>query len=145
SCLFLLLETADDPIMTTLNGLVGHHSVFGCRLYCPRKDRRPHYYLVIQLLENYHLSGCSHPDIDPYSLPQPSEDKYLKNLQYLLASRNETEYKERRKEIGISKPSIFTGLPRKSSLGLPGCCPADIMHWSGLNWADLIMGLSRYP
>ncbi|KAF7370240.1 hypothetical protein MSAN_00654800 [Mycena sanguinolenta] len=144
---FLLLETADGPGMTCLNGLVGHHGVYGCRLYCPlqgrRKDGKPHYYPVMKLPTNYTLSGCSHPDVDPFSLPQPSEAEYLKNLQYLVESKNETEYKERRKRTGISKPSILSGLPRKHRLGLPGCCPGDIMHWAGLNWPDLVLGLFR--
>ncbi|KAK6978272.1 hypothetical protein R3P38DRAFT_2809258 [Favolaschia claudopus] len=42
--------------------------------------------------------------------------------------RNETDYKERRKETGIVKPSIFSGLPRRHRLGVPGCFPGDIMH-----------------
>jgi hypothetical protein len=28
--------TADGPGMTYLNGLIGHHGAYGCRLYCPR-------------------------------------------------------------------------------------------------------------
>lgn len=35
SRLFLALNTADGPGMAYLNGLVGHHGKFGCRLYCP--------------------------------------------------------------------------------------------------------------
>jgi hypothetical protein len=57
----LLLQTADGPGMTTLNGLVGHHGVYGCRLYCPlkgrRKDGKPHYYPVLKRPTNYNLSG----------------------------------------------------------------------------------------
>lgn len=60
---FLLLQTADGPGMTTLNGLVGHHGVYGCRLYCPlkgrRKDGKPHYYPVLKRPTNYNLSGLS--------------------------------------------------------------------------------------
>ncbi|KAK6968953.1 hypothetical protein R3P38DRAFT_2589225, partial [Favolaschia claudopus] len=47
----------------SLNGLVGHHGVYGCRLYCSlkgrRKDGKPHYYPVMQLPTNYNLSGKS--------------------------------------------------------------------------------------
>jgi hypothetical protein len=76
-------------------------------------------------------------------LSQPSEEEYLENLAYLIQSKDETQYKERRKETGISKPSILSGLPRKHRLGLPGCCPGDIMHWASLNWTELILALFR--
>ncbi|KAJ7145443.1 hypothetical protein C8R43DRAFT_890594 [Mycena crocata] len=141
------METADGPGMTLLNGLVGHHGVFGCRLYCPLKGRckdgKPHYYPVMQLPNKYTLVGCSHPSVDPKSLSQPSEDEYLKNLKYLLASHNNADYRERRKDTGISKPSIFSGLQRKHMLGIPGCFPGDIMHWGALNWTDLVLSLFR--
>lgn len=144
---FLLMETADGPGMTGLNGLVGHQGAYGCRLYCPlkgrRKDGKPHYYPVMKLPTDYSLAGCSHPDIDPESLQQPSEDEYLRNLAYVLGSRNETDYKERRKATGIAKPSLFSGLLRKHMLGIPGCFPGDIMHWASLNWTELVIALFR--
>lgn len=34
---FLALAGADGPGIAYLNGLVGHHGAFGCRLYCPVK------------------------------------------------------------------------------------------------------------
>jgi hypothetical protein len=50
SKLFLGLSTADGPGMAYLNGLVGHHGKYGCRLYCPvpgcHKPNGSHYYLV---------------------------------------------------------------------------------------------------
>lgn len=144
---FLLMQTADGPGMTGLNGLVGHHGVFGCRLYCPLKGRRqdgkPHYYPVMNLPTNYNLAGCSHPDVDPENLSQPSEHEYLDNLALLLGSRNETDFKEQRKKTGICKPSLFSGLLRKHMLSIPGCFPGDIMHWASLNWTDLVISLFR--
>ena len=48
SRLFLALNTADGPGMAYLNGLVGHHGKFGCRLYCVipgrHKPNGTHYY-----------------------------------------------------------------------------------------------------
>lgn len=144
---FLLLETADGPGMTTLNGLVGHHGAYGCRLYCPLKGRHkkgnPHYYPVMKRPTDYAVSGCSHPDVDPECLAPPSEEEYLRNLAYLLASKNETEYKECRTATGIVKPSIFSGLPRKNRLAIPGIFPGDIMHWGSLNFTDLVISLFR--
>ncbi|KAJ7347330.1 hypothetical protein DFH08DRAFT_699329, partial [Mycena albidolilacea] len=67
--------------------------------------------------------------------------EYQANLKYSLASRNETEYKERRKKTGIAKPSLFSGLQRKHMLGIPGCFPGNIMHWACLNFTDLIISL----
>jgi hypothetical protein len=144
---YLLMETADGPGMTGLNGLVGHHGVYGCRLYCPlkgrRKDGKPHYYPVMMCPTDYSLDGCDHPDVDPESLRQPSEDEYLHNLAYLLKSKNETDYKERRKATGICKPSLFGGLLRNHRLGIPGCFPFDVMHWGSLNWTELVLALFR--
>ncbi|KAF7371937.1 hypothetical protein MVEN_00051600 [Mycena venus] len=141
---FLLMETADGPGMTGLNGLVGHHGVYGCRLYCPLKGRnkegKPHYYPVMTCPTGY--APHSHPDVDPKSLPQPSETEYHDNLQYLLGSVDENDYKERRKMTGICKPSLFSALPRKHRLGIPGCFPADIMHL-GMNWTDVVLSLFR--
>jgi hypothetical protein len=58
---FLLLQTADGPGMTPFNGLVAHHGVYGCRLYCPlngrRKDGKPHYYPVMKQPNDYQLEG----------------------------------------------------------------------------------------
>ncbi|KAJ7862300.1 hypothetical protein B0H13DRAFT_2354774 [Mycena leptocephala] len=96
----------------------------------------------MKLPSNYTLSGCSHPDVDPECLQQPSEAEYLSNSQFLLGSRNETDYKERRKAIGICKPSLFS-LLREHMLGMPGCFPGDIMHWGSLNWTDLVLALFR--
>ncbi|KAJ7022372.1 hypothetical protein C8F04DRAFT_959073 [Mycena alexandri] len=144
---FLLMETADAPGMTTLNGLVGHHGFHGCRLYCPmkgrHKDGKPHYYPVMQRPHNYTVPGSSHPDVDPESLEQPSEELYDTNLKILLASQNETDYKEQRRKTGIVKPSLFSGLDRKHRLGIPGLFPGDIMHSASLNWTDLVLSLFR--
>ncbi|KAJ7303736.1 hypothetical protein DFH08DRAFT_644676, partial [Mycena albidolilacea] len=99
-------------------------------LYCPlkgrRKDGKPHHYPAMKRPTGYwvevnkiqypspptliQFSGCSHPDVNPQALSQPSEQKYLDNLTFFLQSKNDAEYKERRKATGIAKPSLFRGL-----------------------------------
>ncbi|KAF8211784.1 hypothetical protein K438DRAFT_1501968, partial [Mycena galopus ATCC 62051] len=136
--------TADGPGMTGLNGLVGHYGVFGCRLYCPLKGRnkegKPHYYPVMQCPTSY--ESHSHPTIDPESLAQPSEAEYLQNLQHLLGSLDECDYQACRKATGICKPSLFSALPCKHCLGILGCFPSDMMHFS-MNWTGLALELLR--
>ncbi|KAJ6494491.1 hypothetical protein C8R45DRAFT_1052932 [Mycena sanguinolenta] len=139
---FLLLETADGPGLTYLNGLVGHHGAYGCRLYCALKGRHkegaPTYYPAMNKPNNYNVEGCSHDDVDPRSIAGASESEYQQNLAYVLDSPNPTEYKVRRKQTGISKPSILSGLPRPRSLGIPGSFGPDLMHWACLNWTELM-------
>jgi hypothetical protein len=48
SDVLLAVTTADGPGMASLNGCVGHHEKYGCRLYCPLPGRHKpggsHYY-----------------------------------------------------------------------------------------------------
>ena len=144
---FLALATADGPGMTYLNGLVGHHGKNGCRLYCSvigrRKPGGPHYYPALLKPHNFTVDGCNHDDISYGNIPSCSENKYLENLRYLLASPNETKYRKRRLATGISKPSIFLGLQPEKILGVPGCFGSDIMHLGALNLPDLLINLWR--
>ena len=147
SYLYLLLATADGPGMTYLNGLVGHSGAYGCRLYCPVKGRHkpgaPHYYPALKLPLDYAAVGCNHPDIDACNIPSASVVEYSTNLAYVMESRNKTQFENRRKETGIAKPSIFSGLPANRILPIPGCFPADLMHLISLNLTDLLLGLWR--
>ncbi|KAI0058691.1 hypothetical protein BV25DRAFT_1188194 [Artomyces pyxidatus] len=133
--------------MAYLNGLVGHNGGYGCRLYCPIKGRhkhgQPYYYPAFLIPDNYTVPGCDHPDYDAAHIPVATQgvNDYATNLQYVLDSTGETNYKRRRLATGISKPSIFSGLPR--TLGVPGCFPADLMHLVSLNLTDLFLGLWR--
>lgn len=144
---FLALATADGPGMTYLNGLVGHHGKNGCRLYCSIRGRRhpegSHYYPALLKPHDFAVEGCDHDDVPYTNLPSCSKDNYIENLRYLMASPNETEYRKRRLATGISKPSIFLGLPSERILGIPGCFGSDIMHLAALNIPDLLIKLWR--
>ena len=147
SRLFLALNTADGPAMAYLNGLVGHHGKYGCRLYCPvpgrHKPNGTHYYPALTKPIDYEMPGCDHADI-PFTLATISSSAlYLSNLNFLLKSPNETQYKKRRLETGISKPTIFLGFDAKQILGIPGCFGSDIMHLGTFNLADLLVSLWR--
>lgn len=143
---FLGLDTADGPAMACLNGLVGHHGKFGCRLYCPTPGRHkangPHYYPALLKPVNYEIAGCSHPDLSHFSL-SISHSHYFTNLRYLLQSPNDTQYKKRRLETGIVKPTIFLGLSARSTLPIPKCFGSDVMHLGTFNLADLLLPLWR--
>jgi hypothetical protein len=147
SRLFLALNTADGPGMAYLNGLVGHHGKFGCRLYCivpgRHKPNGPHYYPALLKPLDFVMPGCDHDDIPHDSLPQTSPQLYFLNLRHVLDSPNETQYKKRRLETGISKPSIFLGIQPARILGIPGCFGSDIMHLGSFNLSDLLLSLWR--
>jgi hypothetical protein len=145
---FFALGTADGPGLTHLNGLVGHMGKNGCRMYCDVRGRRKpwdsHYYpALLKPSPPYNVKGCDHPDInseDP-SIFMPSVEKYQQQLRHLVGSHNETNYKAKRLETGIVKPSIFLGLDEKHSLPVPQCFGSDIMHLASLNIPDLLIPL----
>ncbi|PBK71782.1 hypothetical protein ARMSODRAFT_987561 [Armillaria solidipes] len=130
---FLALVTADGPAQAMLSGCVGHHGKYGCRYFCPLKGRHKpggtHYYAARLKPDNYSVSGCSH------------NDHYHENLAWVVTSPNQTQYEARRLETGISKPSIFSGLPQDHMLPMPTCFPGDIMHLPCLNQTDLYLPL----
>jgi hypothetical protein len=144
---FFSLATADGPGMTYLNGLVGHHGKSGCRLFCslPGRHKRgkSHYYPALLKPINYSVAGSDHPDIDINNLPSMSREDYEQKLVFVVQSPNETQYKKRRLDTGIVKPSIFLGLNPRYRLDIPACFGSDIMHLAALNIPDLLMSLWR--
>jgi hypothetical protein len=144
---FIFLKTADGPGMTYLNGLTGHSGAQGCRLFCAVRGRRKtganHYYPALTKPINYHVAGSDHDDVDGRYLPTGSSETYLESLKKLLQAQNQAQYQLFRKETGISKPSIFNGLPKDRILPIPTGFPADIMHLVSLNLTDLLLGLWR--
>lgn len=143
--LFIALNTADRPAMALLNGLVGHHGKFGCQLYCPvpgwHKPNGPHYYLALLKPVDYVMPGCDHDDL-PYTISMVSSSKsYLSNLNHLLKSPNNTQYKKQHLETGIAKLTIFLGVHLNRILGIPGCFSSDIMHLGTFNLSDLLVPL----
>lgn len=147
SNIFLALLTADGPGMMHITGLVGYHGKHGCRLYCGLSGRRERhgkqYFPALLKPADYDVDGCMHGDIDIRALPTASCEHYNTNLRYLVESPNDTQYRARRLETGISKPSIFSALNRTSSLQLPKSAGSDIMHLGALNLTDLMISLWR--
>lgn len=101
------------------------------------------YYPALLKPHGFVMPGCDHEDISHTALPSTSTQLYSTNLHFLLESPNETQYKKRRLETGISKPSIFLGLKGERILGIPGCFGSDIMHLACLNLPDLLLSLWR--
>lgn len=60
-----------------------------------------------------------------------------------MSSPTNAAYIFNRKNTGISKPSIFSGLPPAKVLGIPGCFGHDLMHLVSLNLTDLFQSLWR--
>ena len=145
SRIFLPLITADGPGMMHVTGFVGYHGKHGCRLYCGLSGRRErqgkHYFPALLKPNDYNIEGSSHPDVDIRILQEASQKRYENNLRILVVSPNESQYRVRRLETGISKPSIFSGIDPSSTLGLPKSAGSDIMHLGALNLSDLMISL----
>ena len=139
----LAFVTADAVAMAALCGWVGHHGKYGCCLLCGLKGRHkpgaPHYYPALLKPDNCDLDGSNHPDYDVLNLPCQTREEYEENLLYIIMSLNQTQYNSRRKETGLTSPSIFLGIPR--TLGIPACFPGDLMHHIGINLPDLLLNL----
>ena len=141
---FLLLVLADAVAMAVLSGSVGHHGRKGCRLLCGfvgrNKIRGAHYYPAL-LLPSYPEANrtSSHPDVDISDLPDADPQQYRADLDFIITSQNPTEFSRRRFDTGISKPSIFDGVPRV--LQLPTCFAGDLMHQPVINIAALLFDL----
>jgi hypothetical protein len=102
-----------------------------------------HYYPALMKPVNYVMPGCDHDDL-PFTISAVSPSNlYLSNLNFLLKSPNETQYKKRCLETGITKPTIFLGFNPNRILGIPGCFGSDIMHLGTFNLSDLLVGLWR--
>ena len=143
SFLFLLLALADAVAMAELSGSVGHHGRKGCRLLCPLIGRNKlggsHYYpALLQSLGADNLFR-DHPDVDIGNLPPVDPAKYREDLNFVLESQTEVQYKQRRLQTGIRKATIFDGLPR--ILEPPTCFPGDIMHQPVINLTGLMFDL----
>ena len=141
---FLLLVLADAVAMAELSGSVGHHGLKGCRLLCGfagrNKAQGAHYYPALLRPHGFETHRTSsHPDIDINSLPDPDPEQYRRDLYHVISSRNKTEHGRRRLHTGISKPSIFDGIPR--ILSLPTCFAGDLMHQPIINLAALLLDL----
>jgi hypothetical protein len=144
--IFLLLVLADAVAMAQISGSVGHHGRKGCRLLCGfagrNKAHGAHYYPALLRpdgFENHRTS--SHPDADITLLPIPTPENYRQDLFHVTSSRCEAEFRGRRLDTGINKPSIFDGIPR--ILSLPTCFAGDLMHQPLINLAALILDLWR--
>lgn len=102
------------------------------------------YYPVMLLPHNYTVQNSSHPDYKIQDHPESSEDtcaRYTANLQRVVAASNQTQYERLRRDTGLAKPSLLSGLI--CPIPIPQCFPIDNMHLLSLNIPELIMSLFR--
>ncbi|KAF9059842.1 hypothetical protein BDP27DRAFT_1430795 [Rhodocollybia butyracea] len=129
------------PGMEHLTGLVGHSGKMGCRYWCGfvsrHKTGKGTYYPVHLKPDNYTCKGCNHPDVSFTQKRLPDPEQYNECLEFLVKS-NLRNYETCRRETGIVKPSLFTGLSPNTTLGFPNMFPGDIMHF-GMNIAEMLM------
>jgi hypothetical protein len=147
SRIIFTLATADALGMTEIDGRVGHHGAHGCQLGCPMKGRHKphtgHYYAVHLRPNNYTVQDCNHPDINIHNLNTLSSADYQQSLTKVISSTDQTDYERNRKETGISKPSILSGLVNDLMFPLPRCFALDLMHLLFINLGELLIPLWR--
>jgi hypothetical protein len=147
SRIILALSTADAVGITELDGRVGHHGAHGCRLGCQMKGRHKphtgHYYAVHLRPNDYTVRDCNHHDIDIRNLNSPSSVDYQQDLFKVVSSRDQNDYEKNRKETGISKPTILSGLVTDLMVPVPRCFPLDLMHLIFINLGELLIPLWR--
>ncbi|KAF6743926.1 hypothetical protein DFP72DRAFT_1079342 [Ephemerocybe angulata] len=149
---FFIFGTADGPGLAYLNGRNGHNGYMGCRLFCDIPGRRfathsTTYYPALFKPANHDIPGSNHPDVNISELLNTTThdrtEVYEERLKHLISSGSITVYKERRKETGISKPSMFSGLDPSHRLDIIGLFPSDLMHLTALNVTNIILDLFR--
>lgn len=142
---WLHLGGGDGPGAGQVSGLVPHHGSRGCRMHCNvigrHKPNCPTYYPVLLKPNSYDVEGCNHEDFDASSVCVVTPQQYNEELIYLMTSPSDTQFKNRRKESGICKPSIIMGLHRRPEI--LDLFPSDIMHHASLNLTDLHINLWR--
>ncbi|KAG6824059.1 hypothetical protein H0H92_008151, partial [Tricholoma furcatifolium] len=62
---------------------------------------------------------CSHPDVDIWSLEPLSVENYQKYVDIIISSEDQASYEQNRKAMGLSKPSLFSGLNPELTMGIP--------------------------
>ena len=143
----IIFATADSLGSASMSGMVGHSGKWGCRLYCDMPSRHRtgdgHYYPIMHRPHDYDLIGCSHSDVHNEDLSRYRADlaqKYKQNLEFLLASHTQTEYRTRCLAVGLCKQTLFSGLPCQP-IPVPNVFIMDIMHLTMLNDPDLFLKL----
>ncbi|KAF9222823.1 hypothetical protein BS17DRAFT_707612 [Gyrodon lividus] len=142
SDLYLLFPTADGPALIYWDGLVGHCSKNGYRIYCGvlghQKTRQTHYYPALLKLHDCACAGSNHPDYNAFEIPLGGSGDYATNLCWLLSASNQSQFEAREMEMGVTKTPLILGLEPSHSLGVPICMTTDIMHLAG-NISDLLI------
>lgn len=142
---WLHAKCADAPGSAQVSGVVPPNGALGCRFRCKTKGRRKPgksmYYPALLKPDNYSVAGCSHADIAASSVQMAPLEMYEDDLLYLVQSQPGKDYMNRRKETGLVKPCIISGLPR--TVPPPMCFPGDLMHVGSLNITELFLKLWR--
>jgi len=146
--IFFLFATADALGLPEIDGRVGHHGTHGCRMSCGMKGRHKpnsgHYYAAHLRPSHSLVEDSNHADFNFRVVPNlPSVQSYQTNLRTVVNSANQTDYEKNRKQTGISKPSILTGLKPGMSLPVPRCFSLDLMHLLFINLGELLVPLWR--
>jgi len=107
------------------------------------KPHLGHYYAVHLRPNKYTVQDCDHCDINIRKLHTPSSIDYQQDLLKVVSSLNQNHYERNRKETGISKPTVLSGLVNNLMVPVLCCFPLDLMHLIFINLGELLILLWR--
>jgi len=107
------------------------------------KPHLGHYYAVHLRPNEYTVQDCDHCDINICKLRTPSSIDYQQDLLKVVSSLDQNHYERNRKETGISKPTVLSGLVNNLMVPVPHCFPLDLMHLIFINLGELLIPLWR--
>ncbi|KAF8981243.1 hypothetical protein BDQ17DRAFT_1438524 [Cyathus striatus] len=141
-----LMGMADALGMPEIDRQVGHHGAKACWMCCQTKGRHKpgsgHYHLPHNHPSDA-IPGCDHPDVDIRNLQTGNVEDYLRDLATISTSTTQAQYHHNRKETGLSKPTIFSGLDTTLMPPVPRFWVLDLMHLLKLNIPELLLSLWR--
>lgn len=147
SRIFFVLGMADTVGLTDLDGRTGHHAAHPCRVGCDfpgrYKDASGGHYYSAHLRPNDAKKGSDKPDFDVRAPLEATTESYDANLRKVLEAQTQKEYENLRRDTGISKPSLVSGLLPTQTLQPPHCFSLDLMHLIYINLAQLLVLLFR--
>ncbi|KAG2008975.1 hypothetical protein CC2G_014351 [Coprinopsis cinerea AmutBmut pab1-1] len=135
---------ADAVALPYMDGRVGHHGAKGCRLGCPMKGRHKSsgFYYAAHLCPNLcNIPGSNHPDTDFSTITLDPPSQYAIDLAKVESSQTQADFEKNRKETGLSKRSILSGLVHTHMPPVPRAFTVDLMHVLSLNMSDLMISL----
>ena len=146
SRIFFLLGTADIQALIHLDGRVGHHGRYNCRIGCRIQGwHKPGdgFYFCPHLRPHGDIEGPEDFDFRNPAQLEVDAVLYDQHLRQLLQTEDQRGFEAVRLLTGLSKPSPLSGLAPVLMPPIPFAESVDLMHLLYLNMGELFIDLWR--